>query len=72
MKKVAHSRFFFFFFQLKCVAAHLHQECRPGPLLESPRGELERPRPPGSEESLLMSDTATCVEADEEEEGGGG
>lgn len=42
--------------------------------MESPRGELERPRPPGDEKSLLTYDTATCVEADEEQggEGGGG
>lgn len=39
--------------------------------MESPRGELERPRPPGGEESLLTHDTATCVEADEEGEGEG-
>lgn len=60
------------FFQFKRAPAHLHYECRPGSLVESPRGVLERPRPAGDEKSLLTYDTATCVEADEEEEGAGG
>lgn len=64
MKRAAVSRFF----QFKRAAAHLHEECRSGSLVGSPRGELERPRPLGDDKSLLPNDTATCVEADEEEE----
>lgn len=60
--------FFSFFFQFERAVAHLHYERRPGSLVESPRGALERPRPAGVEESPLTHDTATCVEAD----GGGG
>lgn len=50
----------------------MHYERRPGSLAESPRGALERPKPAGAEKSLLTYDTATCVEADEEEGKEGG
>lgn len=57
------------------VAAHLHDEWRPGSLVESPRGVLQRPRP-GGEESLLPCErgcsTATCEKVEEEDEGGRG
>lgn len=71
------SSFPFFFSpppQFERAVAHLHYERRPGSLVGSPRGALERPGPAGVEKSPLTHDTATCVEADEEgdEEGGGG
>lgn len=57
-----------FFIQFKRAAAHLHDECRPESLVESPRRSGEAKAPGSDEKSLLTHDTAACVEADEEEE----